>query len=335
MTDTRASLATRPSPLAPCPSRIAVIGGTGFIGRHLVATLAGRGHEVTVVARRGAAVAGAARVVEAEVADRGVSAALAGAEAIVHLAGLADASLSAEDPVGYTTVNALGTLNVLEAARAGGARAGVVFASSQRVYEPWRGPLSEDAPIGPTTVYGWGKLAAEEFVQMYGRLYGVPTVTLRLFTVYGPGQRAAGGASGLLPIFCERALAGRVLAVHGRHRRDFVYVTDVVAAIERALGRLRDPAVSGRVYNIGTGVGTALDDLARLVRARVVAAGGPAAPVRVAETDARREEVFAVIARAGRELGYAPAVALEDGLDRYLAWLRGEVGGTGDDGAGD
>ncbi len=329
MTDTRAPHAPRPTPhgLTPSrPTRIAVTGGTGFIWRHLVATLAGRGHEVTVVARRGAAVPGAARVIEADVADRGVAAALAGAGAIVHLAGLADASLSARDPVGYTTVNALGTLNVLEAARAGGARAGVVFASSQRVYEPWHGPLGEDSPTGPTTVYGWGKLAAEGFVQMYARLYGVPTVTLRLFTVYGPGQRVTGGVSGVVAIFGERALAGRELLVHGRHLRDFVYVTDVVAAVERALARLRDPAVAGRVYNIGTGVATALDDLARLVRARVVAAGGPEAPVRVAEPGERPEHAVATIARARRELGYAPAVVLEDGVERYLAWLRGEIG---------
>ena len=136
-----------------------------------------------------------------------IRAALAGSEAIVHLAALSDASQSLADPVGYTTINALGTLNVLEAARQHGA--GVVFASSQRIYEPWHGPLHEDAPKAPTTVYGWSKLAAEGWVTMYSQVYNVPTITLRLFSVYGPGQRMRGGASGVLAIFAERTLRGQ------------------------------------------------------------------------------------------------------------------------------
>ncbi|HET8627522.1 MAG TPA: NAD-dependent epimerase/dehydratase family protein [Thermomicrobiales bacterium] len=300
--------------------RVAVTGGTGFIGRTLVPALAAAGHEVTVVARHPAPVHGAARALAGDVADRGIGAALAGAEAIVHLAGLSDASASLADPVGYTTVNALGTLNVLEAARDAGA--GVVLASSQRVYEPWRGPLDEDAPRRPTTVYGYGKLAAETWAAMYARLYGVPVVTLRLFTVYGPGQRMGGGASGIVAIFGERALAGRELVVHNRHLRDFVYVEDAAGAFFAALARLRDPDVAGRAYNIATGVGTRLDDLAALVRD--LSGMGERVPIRVLETDEPREEIVAVIDRARAALGYAPAVALRDGLARYLAWLRGQ-----------
>ncbi len=103
-----------------------------------------------------------------------------------------------------------------------------------------------------------------------------------------------------------------------RHLRDFVYVTDVAAAIAGTVARLRDPALAGRVFNIGTGVGTPFDDLAHLVRERA----GRAVPVRLAETGERREEVVATIDRARRELGYAPTVALADGLGRYLDWLR-------------
>ncbi|MGN6674444.1 MAG: NAD-dependent epimerase/dehydratase family protein [Thermomicrobiales bacterium] len=301
---------------------VAVTGGTGFIGRHLVTALAAAGHEVTVVARRPTAVPGAARVVAGDVTRREISQALAGAETIVHLAALADASLSAADPVGYTTVNALGTLNVLDAARASGA--GVVFASSQRVYVPWHGPLREDSPRDPTTVYGWSKLAAEGWVTMYGRLYDVPAVTLRLFSVYGPGQRATGGVSGVVAIFGERALHGQDLLVHQRHLRDFIYVTDVAAAFVKAAERVREPGVRGGAFNIGTGVGTPLDDLARLVRDRSGMAEQIA--VQVADTPAeRREEVYATTELARDALGFTPAVALPEGVARYLDWLRAEL----------
>jgi UDP-glucose 4-epimerase len=250
-------------------------------------------------------------------------------EAIVHLAALSDASLSVADPVGYTTVNALGTLNILETARANGA--GVVFASSQRVYEPWHGPLHEETPLAPTTVYGWGKLAAEGWMTMYRQLYGVPAITLRLFSVYGPGQRTSGGVSGVVAIFAERALLGRDLAVHQAHLRDFVYVTDVATAFLRAVERLRDPARRHHVYNIGCGIGTPFDALAGLVRERSGMAG------RIAITggdqgDAageRREEVYATIDRARQDLGWSPTIALPEGIDHYLTWLRGELAREG------
>lgn len=307
--------------------RVAVTGGTGFIGRHVVAALAAAGHEVVVVARHPVPVDGAARVVQGDVANREIAAALAGSEAIVHLAGLSDASQSLADPVGYTTINAVGTLNVLEAARLMGA--GVVFASSQRIYEPWHGPLREDAPKVPTTVYGWSKLAAEGWATMYSQIYGVPTISLRAFTVYGPGQRARGGASGVLAIFAERTLRGQELTIHQRHLRDFVWVGDAAAAFLRAVERLDDPRVQGRAYNLGCGVATALDDLARLVQARSGMANPPPITLRDATEQEPREEVFATLDRIRAALGWSPTVALEDGIDRYLAWLRDELAREG------
>jgi UDP-glucose 4-epimerase len=306
---------------------IAVTGGTGFIGRHVVAELAGAGHRVTVVARTPAPVEGADRVVAGDVADPAIGGALAGAEVIVHLAALSDASQSLADPVGYTKVNAVGTLHILEAARRGGA--GVVLASSQRVYEPWRGPLHEASPLAPTTVYGWSKLTAEGWATMYGQLYDVPAVALRLFSVYGPGQRPGGGVSGIVAIFAERALRGLDLAVHGRHLRDFVYVTDVAAAFRAAAERLDRPAIRGRAYNIGCGIATQFDALAELVRERAGMTGRIGISVADPGETERREEVYATIDRARADLGWSPTVALPDGLERYLAWLRPELAREG------
>lgn len=296
-----------------------VTGGTGFIGRALVASLSRGGHVVTAVARHAAPVAEGVRLLAADVTDRAVIPLLTGAEAIVHLAGKSDASASIGDPVGYTTVNALGTLNVLEAARQSGA--GVVFASSQRVYEPWHGPLDETlTPLRPNTAYGYGKLIAENCVQLYNHIFGVPTITFRLFSVYGPGQRAGGGLSGIVAIFAERALAGQELAVHNRHQRDFVYITDTVKAFELALAKVREPALSGRVYNIGSGQGTSFDVLARTV----VDSAGTGAPIRLVETGEPVEEVYTRIEGARRDLEFSPAVELAEGVQRYIDWLRTE-----------
>jgi UDP-glucose 4-epimerase len=300
---------------------VAVTGGNGFIGRHVVSALAAAGHTVTVLSRNATPVPGAARVIQADITARDLDAQLAGIEAIVHLAALADASLSGADPVGYTEVNATGALNILEAARQVGA--GVIFASSQRIYTPWHGPQDEASEATPTTVYGWGKRAAEGWVSMYRQSYDLPAITLRLFSVYGPGQRTGGGVSGVVAIFADRALRGQPLAVHQRHIRDFVYVEDVAAALVRAVERLRDPALKTRVYNIGSGVPTPLDELATLVRERAGMTERVAITI-AAEPSERREEVFATITRAQEELGWTPTVTLSDGIDRYLGWLRAE-----------
>lgn len=301
--------------------KIAITGGTGFIGRHVVAALAAAGHEITVVARTPMPIAGAT-VVRGDVADRAIGAAIGSVDLVVHLAALADASLSTNDPVGYTLVNAIGTLNVLEAARQIGA--GVIFASSQRVYEPWHGPLRESGPLAPNTVYGWSKLAAEGWVTMYRQIYAMPTVILRFFSVYGPGQRISGGVSGVVAIFAERALRGQDLTVLQQGLRDFVYVDDVATAVLRAVERLRGPTLTTPVYNIGCGVGTSFTALATIVRER----SGMADRIAIVDRsrdDGQREEVYATIDHARRELDWVPTVALPDGIDRYLAWLRAEL----------
>ena len=292
--------------------RVLVTGGTGFIGRHLVEELGRSGQEVVTLSRRPAPLGWPVEHVVADV-GQGLPP-LAPFDAVAHLAGSADASASRRDPAGYLRTNALGTLAVLEAARSWGAR--VVLASSQRVYRPRTEPLSEDAPLGPVDPYGYSKLAAEEWSRMYHDLFGLPTVVLRFFSVYGPGQ-VAGETSGVAAIFVRRALDGLPLQADAGVLRDFTYVGDVARSVALAL---EAPQAVGQAYNIATGEPTAIAELARVVKA---VTGSPSEIV-VAEPGHRQPEGYvADIGKARRELGYQPDVTVERGIAQYVDQIRG------------
>ena len=226
---------------------------------------------------------------------------------------LADVSCSFQEPLAYTRVHSEGTLNMLEAARESGAL--LVLASSQRVSRPSGQSLGEDVPPEPADPYGYSKLVAEEWVQMYGRLLGVRASVVRLFSVYGPGQRLVAGTSGVLAILARRALAGQQLVVQRGVQRDFTYIADAVRGMELVMG---SPGAVGRTYNLATGVGTSLEELARLVKE----ATGSRSPVEVQEAPATEGSYVADVGRARRELGYSPQVDLRQGLSYYVEWLR-------------
>ncbi|MHB1005639.1 MAG: NAD-dependent epimerase/dehydratase family protein [Chloroflexota bacterium] len=296
--------------------KVIVTGASGFIGTHLLRALAVEGVEVVALGRRQPAVA-VAEWHAVDVADPVVRLHAAHADAIVHLAALSDASLSLREPLTYSLVNALGTAHLLEAARESGAF--FVLASSQRVYQPSANPLAEDAPLRPTEPYGYSKLVAELWVKMYREVYGLPTTALRFFSVYGPGQGRPGAASasGVVSILLHRATAGEEVWVDGAKRRDLTYVGDVVAGILAALGAR---ARCRPVYNIASGEGTALADLARLVldvtgsRSRLALRGG----------DGGEDDLVADIALARADLDYAPHTGLREGLIRTYEWLLDE-----------
>ena len=291
--------------------KVLVTGGTGFIGTHLVDSLLERGHGVITLSRRPEGPPGVEHHSTDVRSDEATSVA-SRVDAIVHLAGLSNASVSYQDPALFSRVNALGTLAILEGARLGGAR--VVLASSQRVYRPSLRPIPESGLVEPQDPYAYSKLCAESWLEMYARFYGVCGITLRFFSVYGPGLVAASGTSGVAGIFVARALRGEPLAVHANQRRDLTYVSDVVQGIVLALEK---PVAPGSCYNVATGIGTTMEELAELVR-RLTRSRSRV----VLETAESFGYLVADISKARAELDFSPRVDLAEGLERYIAWFR-------------
>jgi UDP-glucose 4-epimerase len=302
--------------------RALVTGGAGFIGSNLVDALLARGDAVTVLddlstGRRenldGALAAGGV-LAEADVRDRAAVARIAAeaeAEVVFHLAAQIDVRKSVDDPAFDAAVNVGGTANALEAARASGARRFVFVSTGGAIYGEGEGkalPLDEGAPVEPLSPYGQSKFAAEGYLGLYERLYGLSTVALRLGNVYGPRQDPLGEA-GVIAIFCGKLRDGGRPTVFGdgRQTRDYIYVGDVVAALLAAA----DSEATGAI-NVGTGVETDVLELAR-----ALAELGDAEGFEPELAPARAGEVLRISidpGRAKRELGWEAAVGLTEGL---------------------
>ncbi len=302
--------------------RCMVTGGAGFIGSNLVDALLARGDEVTVVdnlstGRRGnldAALAAGAELVELDIRDAPALAALAAAReprTVFHLAAQIDVRKSLEDPAFDAAVNIGGTANVLEATRAAGGGRFVFVSTGGAIYGEGEGqqlPLDESTAIAPFSAYGQSKYAAEGYLSLYERLYGLSAVALRLGNVYGPRQDPLGEA-GVIAIFCGLVRSGGRPTVYGdgTQTRDYIYVGDVVAAALAAA----ESGVTGPL-NIGTGSETSVLELAEaLGRLGDVDGFEPEfAPPRAGEV----QRIALDASRAERELGWAPATSLDAGL---------------------
>ena len=288
--------------------RAVVTGGAGFIGSHVVDALLARGDEVLVLDDlsngKRENVADGARL---EVVDIREPLDFEGAEVCFHLAAQVDVRVAVERPEHDAQVNVLGTVTVLEAARAHGTQ--VVFASTGgAIYGECDGPAAEDAPRRPLSQYGVSKLAGEEYLAAYNRLYGTNHVSLRFANVYGPRQDPRGEA-GVVSIFLGRLAAGEPPRIFGdgSQTRDYVYVGDVVEATLRATEQ------AGGVFNVGTGRETSVVELYDVCR-RV-----SGAELEPEFAEARLGELARSVldpARAGSELGFHAEVSLEDGLAR-------------------
>jgi UDP-glucose 4-epimerase len=294
-------------PVEYIPQRVLVTGASGFIGRHLVDLLRSDGTPVRTLGRRPPS--NIPTVLQDHVVEdvrHDFVGAADGCDAIVHLAGLSDASASFENPIDFTETNLIGTIRALEAARR--VNAAIIIASSQRVYRPAIRPLGEEAPLGPVDPYGETKLQAEEWTELYVRLYGLRATILRFFSIYGPGQ-VSGRASGVVSIFLKTAREGRPIRARARQLRDFVDVRDAVRAIGLALRR---PPEALRVCNVGTGQATSIAELGELVRSVV----GHPVPV-IVDLSPGAESYVADPRRAASELGFRSEIDLLDGLNWY------------------
>lgn len=306
-----------------------VTGGAGFIGSHVVHELARRGADVLVLddLSRGdpANLAGTgADLAEVDVRD---AAAVTGAvggfapDVLFHLAARIDVRRSMADPAGDAHVNVLGTLHVLEAARAAGVRRVVNTSTGGAIYgETTVVPTPETEPARPLSAYGLGKRTAEEYAAWFRGAHGLDVVTLRYGNVYGPRQDP-GGDAGVIAILCDRVLGGvRPLVFgDGRQTRDYVYVGDVAAA--NAAAALA-PELPHRVYNVGSGVETSVLEL---VAAVARAADVPAERFVPDFAPARAGEVLRScldVARARGELDLGEPTPLTSGLRTTLEWVR-------------
>ncbi len=306
-----------------------VTGGAGFIGSNIVEALLRRGDRVRVLddfstgRRENLAGLTGVEVVEGDLRDAAtVRRAVEGASGVFHQAAVRSVPKSVDDPFSSNDVNITGTLALLMACRQAKVPR-VVYASSSSVYgdDPTL-PKVETLPTNPVSPYAVAKLAAENYCRVFARLYGVETVSLRYFNVFGPRQNPESKYSAVIPGFLDRAMQGLALEVHGdgEQSRDFTYIDNVVDANLRAM---ETPGVSGEVFNVACGTRHSLlaiaDEIAKFL-------GRPVERNHVAPRPGDVRHTLADISKAERLLGYRPLVGFSDGMRRTCEYFAARFG---------
>jgi UDP-glucose 4-epimerase len=312
-------------------NRVLVLGGLGFIGASVSRQLAAQGRDVTALSRslaphaattRSLTAAGV-RVLEGNVGDSNfMTAAVRNHDLIVNLSGESGAVRSMEAPIDDLDGNCRANLVVLDAIRRHQPGAKLVFVGSRLQYgRPSALPVSEDHPRNALCVHAVHKNTIEDYLRVYGQLFGLRYSVARVTNPYGPGQPASRVAYGVVNRMIHLALANQALPIYGdgTQQRDYVFVDDTAAALIQ-LGD--SDAADGRAFNVGSGTGTALADMARTIVAAV--GGGRIEHVawpRLAE-QIETGDFVADVSRIRREIGWAPNTALADGIAQTVTFQR-------------
>jgi nucleoside-diphosphate-sugar epimerase len=307
-------------------SKALVTGGAGFIGSHLVTTMLEQGCNVTVLDNLSSGhmhnleqVRDRIRFIKGDIQDLdGLSDAMSGCEVVFHQAAVVSVTKTVEDPLASTMVNDLGTLKVLETARLKNVER-VVLASSSAVYgDDPQSPKNESMRPKPLSPYAVQKLTNEYYAGVYHQLFGLQTVCLRYFNVYGPRQDPSSPYSGVISIFMSRAVQDKEPIIYGdgHQTRDFIYVQDVVQA---NLLAAQQKHISGEIFNVGTNKSIDIN----LLWESIAALGGCSqkahyAPPRPGDI----VESLADIQKAQAQLGFQPAFNLQTGLEKTFSWYK-------------
>jgi nucleoside-diphosphate-sugar epimerase len=305
-----------------------VTGGAGFIGSNLVRFILDQGQDVVVLDNFATGkrenldeVADRIQLIEGDIRDRSaVDRAVAGCQAIFHEAALGSVPRSVDDPVTSHDVNVNGTMSVLEAARAAGVRR-VVFAASSSAYgNQQESPKHERMPVQPISPYAASKIACEGYMQGYAASYGLETVSLRYFNVFGPRQDPFGAYAAAIPAFVQRLLAGERPTVFGdgEQSRDFCYIDNVCQANWLAAHAPAD-SCDGRPMNIACNAKTSLNEILALLRELL---DTDLQPEYQAERPGDVKHSLADVSRAREKIGYQPTVFFEEGLRKAIGWYR-------------
>jgi UDP-N-acetylglucosamine/UDP-N-acetyl-alpha-D-glucosaminouronate 4-epimerase len=310
--------------------RYLITGGAGFIGSHLAVALLQQGHTVRVLdnfatGRRSniGAIGDDAELIEGDIQSyERVTKAVAGCDVVLHQAALPSVPRSIQDPLTSNATNVIGTLNVLLAARDHGVRR-VVCASSSSVYGSSAGAAAkrEDQPSLPISPYATAKLAGEGYARSFYEVYGLETVALRYFNVFGPRQDPASQYAAVIPRFISALMAGEppIIFGDGQQSRDFTYVANVIQANMLAVEALD---VAGKTYNVACGERVTLN---RLVAEVCDLLGCDVGPVYTSSRAGDIRHSLADLSLARAELGYEPVVGLREGLERTIEHFRSET----------
>jgi len=301
--------------------KVLVTGGAGFIGSHIVRALVDNGDQVWVIDDYSTGspdnledLRPRINVVEGDIRDPDIVGPVIGeVEAVLHQGALPSVPRSFSDPVGTTSVNSGGTLNLLESARGSDIKT-FVLASSSSIYGDVKAPMkSEELPPAPLSPYAVSKLAGEYYGRLYNKLYHLPTIALRYFNVFGPGQDPNSQYSAVIPKFCTAILEDRTPVIYGdgKQSRDFTYVANVVQANLRCLSAPR--VAFGEVFNIACGEKT---DLLTTLKILGDISGEEVLPVFEPARPGDVRHSLADISKARDILGYTPEVLYPEGLRR-------------------